>query len=352
MGLTRFVGLFLVIWWVWVMFSTYSDRFGTDDVFHRGALLLAMLLSVGLAASVPGAFAGHAAPFAIAYVLLKGEQLVLFERARRQVPAVRSFYGRFAVVGLLSLALWATSAVIAGPARYVLWGVAIAAEMATPWLSISAAKPAPLSVSHIPERFGVFVLIVLGESVRRIVTAASHRPWTIPLVVVLAAAFATIAAMWWISFNTIDHAAARRSRTATLAYIYTQLPMVAGIAATSAGLYQAVLAASGAGHVHAAPRVAIYGGVALYLLAASAAPGATPNRARRIRLGAALASLGLIFVGAILPALSLIPALALVLVAEISLDRRRPKDKPSAAATLASRSGPPATGLVPTLLPA
>ena len=63
------------------------------------AVLVAMLLAVGLAASVPGAFAGRTAPFAIAYMLLKGEQLLLFERARRQVPAIRPLYGRFSLVG-------------------------------------------------------------------------------------------------------------------------------------------------------------------------------------------------------------------------------------------------------------
>ena len=228
-SLVRFAGLFVVIWWVWVVFSTYFDRFGTEDPFNRVAALVAMLLAVGLAASVPDAFADRTAPFAIAYALLKGEQLLLFERARRHVPAIRPLYGRLVRVGLFSVGCWLASLALVGSSRYVLWAAAILAELATPWLSIGAARPAPLNVSHLPERFGTFVLIVLGESVARLVTAAAQRPWTIPLCVVLAAAFTTIAAMWWISFNAIDHAAVGRGRLATLGYIYTQLPMVGGI---------------------------------------------------------------------------------------------------------------------------
>jgi len=86
-GLARFAGLFVVIWWVWLTFTVYTARFGTCDAFHRAPILLAMLVTDGLAASVPGAFVGRTTPFAVAYALLKGEQLVLFERARRQGSA-------------------------------------------------------------------------------------------------------------------------------------------------------------------------------------------------------------------------------------------------------------------------
>jgi low temperature requirement protein LtrA len=320
-GFARFAGLFVVVWWVWVMFGTYADRFGTCDPFNRAAFLLAMLFTVALAASVPAAFAGHTAPFAIAYVLLKSEQLVIFERARRQVPAARRLYTRHGLAGVSSVAAWLASIAVVGPPRYALWGLAILAEMLVPWLSIGAARSAPLNVSHLPERFGIFLLIALGESVRGLVAAASHRPWTIPLAVVLAAAFTTIAAMWWISFNAIDHRAPSRGRLHALLYIYMQLPMVAGIAAASAGLHQAILAAAGGGPIPIGPRVALYGGTALYLLATAALPASTSHpHARRIRLVAALAAFTLVFMGAIVAPAYLVPALAAVLAIATALE--------------------------------
>jgi low temperature requirement protein LtrA len=332
-GLARFAGLFVVVWWVWVELTTYADRFDSDDLFHRLAMLLAMLLAVGLAAAVPGAFRGHTAPFAIAYALLKGEQLLLYERARRQVPEARSLYGRYVLAGSLSAGLWLGSLMFAGAARYGLWAVAILAEMAAPWLSVGAARAAPTNVSHLPERFGTFLLIVLGESVANLVGAATQRPWTVALGVVLAAAFATIAAMWWISFNTIDHAFVRRGHLATLGYIYLQLPLVAGIAAASAGLHRGILAAAGAGAIPTAPRAAIYGGTGIYLLAVAALPALNGGRhSRRIRLAAAVASFGLVLMGAIVAPVYLVPALAVILFAEIWLDGRpRPSDGPRSA---------------------
>jgi low temperature requirement protein LtrA len=334
-GLARFAGLFLVVWWVWLTLTTYADRFGTSDRFHLAAMLAAMLLGVGLAASAPEAFHGDTTPFAVAYVLVKCEQLVLFERARRQSEEARALYGGRVAVGLFSAACWIASLAVEGPARYALWAVAIGVEIVMPWLTIKAARRAPLNVWHLPERFGLFSIIVLGESVARLVDATTQRPWSPQLCVVLAAAFGTIAAMWWISFNAIDHAAVRRGRRPTLVYMYTQLPMVAGIAAASAGLHRAILAAAGPGSIPAAPRAAIYGGVGLYLLSAAVLPAATARqRARRVRLAAAAAALGLVVMGSFVAPVFLVPALTLVLVAEIALDSPRHREPGAGQATL------------------
>jgi low temperature requirement protein LtrA len=330
-GLLCFVALFAVVWWVWVELTTYADRFDSDDVFHRWAMLVAMLLAVALAAAVPGAFHDHTAPFAIAYLALKLEQLVLYERARRQVPAARSLLGRYVLTGAFSAACWVGSLALDDGGRYALWVIAITAEMATPWLSVRAAGGAPTSISHLPERFGTFLLIVLGESVANLVSAATQRPWTVALGVVLAAAFATIASMWWISFNAIDHAVVRRGRRVTLAYMYLQLPMVAGIAAASAGLHRAILAAAGAGAIPTGPRAAIYGGAGLYLLATAAMPAIRKHpHAREIRLAAAVAAFSLVLMGAIVAPVYLVPALTLVLATQIVLERDRRRGHASA----------------------
>ena len=287
-GIARFAALFTVIWWVWVMFTTYSDRFGTEDYFHRVAILLAMLLAVGLAVAAPAAFFGHSTPFLIAYILLKIEQIGLFARAWRNVPDIRPLYGRFIATSVFSCVCWSAALFMTGSARIVLCAVGLLAEMLTPWLSIKAAHCAPLNVSHLPERFGTFVLIVLGGSVAQLVTAASQRPWSVQLAVVLVAAFTTIAALWWIALNSFDHDAVRRGRRPALVYIYTQLPLVMAIGAVSAGLHSAILAATGPGPIHLGPRVAIYGGAAVALAMTSvfpagrAHPRAPPDQAGRL----------------------------------------------------------------------
>jgi low temperature requirement protein LtrA len=254
-------------------------------------------------------------------MLLKMEQVGLFVRACRHVPAIRPFYRRFVVTSVFSCLCFGASLAVTGWARIALCGLGLFVEMLTPWISIKAAERAPLNVSHLPERFATFVLIVLGGSVAQLVTAASQRPWSLRLSVVLFAAFTTIAALWWIALNSFEHDAIRRGRRPTLVYIYSQLPLVAAIAAASAGLHSAILAGAGLGPIHLGPRIAIYGSVAAVLATTAVLPaGRAHPKARRIRLVAAGVSAGLIAMGAVVAPVFVLPSLSLVLAAVIAAD--------------------------------
>lgn len=179
----------------------------------------------------------------------------------------------------------------------------------------------PLNPVHLTERLEIFVLIVLGESVTRLVDAATHRAWTPQLTVVLAAAFATIASLWWISLRAADEAPIASGPTVgSLAYRLLYLPVVMSIAAASAGLHIAILAATG-GTIGASARMALYGGTGVFLLAAAALPVRPAGRpAVLVRLGAAAAAFALVPMGSFVAPVWLVPALTAVLVAEIAIE--------------------------------
>ena len=324
--LGRFFGLFVPVWMVWMAFSVYADRHDDDDTTHRVAMLVAMGLSVGLAASVPDAFEGETTAFVIAYLALRSLQLGLYARARRHVPATRALYGRFLVLYGAGGTLWALSLAFDGPARYSLWAAGIAIDLAGPLSERRSEERVAIDAHHLAERFQLFLLIVLGESVAQLVSAAHDRPWSVHEGAVLAAAFTTLAALWWVTLNAVDHAALRRSHRALTRFVFANLPLVAGIASASAGLHRAILAADGAGSIPVASRCALYGGVALALLATAALPGCdTP---RPIRLAGAAAAAGLIGMGAFVRPYYLVPALAFVIVAELAAEawrRREPR---------------------------
>jgi len=111
---------------------------------------------------------------------------------------------------------------------------------------------------------------------------------------------------------------------------------VAGIAAASAGLHIAILAADGASTIAAAPRAALYGGVSVSLLASILLPSTTMTPPARVaRLATALAAMGLVFMGAIVEPVYLVPALAVVLALGLTAEARQS----------ASASNPTAAGL-------
>ena len=322
--LGRFFGLFVPIWAVWMAFSVYADRHDSDDVVHRLTMLVAMALSVGLAASVPAAFHGDTAPFAIAFVALRALQLGLYARARRHVAETRALYARFLVLYGAGGALWAASLACDGSTRYVLWAAGLAVDLAGPLSESHTAQRLAVNVRHIAERFQLFLIIVLGESVAQLVSAAHDRPWSVHEGAVLAAAFAVLAGLWWVTLNAVDHVALARHPGQITRFIFVNLPLVAGIASASAGLHRAIIAADGASSIPVASRVALYGGVALALLATAALPG--QDTPRRIRVAAAAAAAGLVAMGAFVRPYYLVPALAAVVLAGISAEawRQRP----------------------------
>ena len=147
---------------------------------------------------------------------------------------------------------------------------------------LAPRRRVPLNSAHLADRFQIFVLIVLGESMARLISAAAMRPWSLPLAVVLAAALITLAALWWAWLTTADRGALDR-QPAIAGFTALNLPMVAGIAAASVGLHIAILAADGASAIPAGPRAALYGGVSVYLLASAVLPSTKMGQAGQSR---------------------------------------------------------------------
>jgi len=185
-ALGRFVMVFIPIWWLWVQLSFYADRHESSDAAYGGAFLAAMLLCVGLAASAPRALAGHTTGFVVAFVLLRGLQLLLYARARRHLPATRQLYGWYLVFFSAGGALWLASLAVPTPVRYAFWAAGLLTDAAGALAMLAPRRQVPLNTSHLADRFRLFMLIVLGESVARLISAAAQRPWSVPLAVVLA----------------------------------------------------------------------------------------------------------------------------------------------------------------------
>jgi low temperature requirement protein LtrA len=322
-ALARFVLLFTPIWWLWVQLTFYADRHETEDAAHRISILTAILLCVGLAASAPRALAGHPAGFIIAFACLRSLQLLLYARAWRHLPATRPLYGCYLVCFGASGALWLASLAVGGSARYALWGAALLTDAAGALAMLTPRRRVPLNTAHLADRFQIFVLIVLGESMARLISAAAARSWSLPLAVVLTAALVTLAALWWAWLTAADRRALD-SPAAIARFTALNLPLVAGIAAASAGLHIAILAADGASTIAVGPRGALYGGVSVFLLASVLLPSTQmTGPARATRLATALAAMGLVFMGAIVEPVYLVPALAAVLVLGLAAEARQ-----------------------------
>jgi low temperature requirement protein LtrA len=267
----------------------------------------------------------HSAAFAVSYVVLRSIMLVLYWRAWRAVPEARllvRFYGLGYAAGA---ALWLVSLAFPTPWRYVVWICAQVLELSLPPLSTQLHRRIPTSASHLPERWALFTLIVLGESVVAVAVATAGAHWHFTSAAVAVLGFAAVAAIWWLYFDRQAGVALRGSTMSIVVYSYAHLPLLVGLAAMSAGLR---LAIERAGHdtLGAGASVAFLGGAVLFLLSLIATRLVTVQgphrRGAALKLSAAGAILALLAAEAALPPVALAAGLAAVLATFVYVERR------------------------------
>ena len=245
----EFLGLFVPVWWAWMGFTFYANRFDTDDVPYRLLMLVAMFGVAILATTVPSVFEGETHGFPLAYVSVRVVLLVLYARASRHVAEARSLARTFLFSFGGAVLIWLVSLLFAAPWAYVLWGVALAVELVTPIPAWRLLRNAPVDRRHLPERFGLLTLIVLGESVLAVVLGVSKVSWDAGSAAAAAAGFVVAASLWWIYFDFLDEGAlTARGIFGGLTYTYMNYFVVVGLAALGAGVKLAILAAGGDQH--------------------------------------------------------------------------------------------------------
>ena len=181
-GYLEFVGVFTIVAWSWMCFTYFANRFDTDDVPQRILMSLAMLAVAGLGVAVGDQSEAWSQRFAIAQVGVHVVLLALYLRARLHVPAARASIDRYLVGFGLGAVVWLASAMVDTPLRYVLWGAALAIEVATPLLSWGVLARLPVDREHLRERFGLFTIIVLGEAVLAVVIGTQDARWAAPAI--------------------------------------------------------------------------------------------------------------------------------------------------------------------------
>jgi low temperature requirement protein LtrA len=269
-GFAVFVALYLPVFIAWQGFSIYADRFDTDDVVFRVAILLGMLAILVLALQIREVADGDGTAFAIAYVTLRSLMIGLYLRSYAHVPEARPLIVRYAGGYSLGVALWVVSLALDSPERYVLWGVALVWEYSLPWLSRRFHASIPVHASHVPERFALFTIIVLGESVLAVALGVADRDWQLSGAVIAGLGFLVASAIWWTYFGSGVELSVERSATSILVFAYVHIPLLAALTAVGAGITLAI-EQSGADHLDSGARWALAGGAAAYLMCVTVA---------------------------------------------------------------------------------
>lgn len=321
-GFARFVGLFVPVWWAWVVYTTYADRFDTDDVIYRALMILAMLAIAAMATAIPDAFGSAATRFVISYLLVRAVPLILYLRAARHEQQGRRLARIYARGTTMAATLWLISLLLPTPTRYILWAVAVGIELGIPIAARRSIAATPMSTSHITERFGLFTIIVLGEAVVSVGSGLAQTRWHPSSAVAAGGAFVMAGCLWWIYFELAQRRDIQRRFLVREVYVYGHLPIAMGITAAAAG---AKLVVEQAGHsaLPTGTAWALCGGIGLYVIALSTirmvlAEG-TSGRAEWAGLVAAVLVLGLAVAHRALSLVVLVSLLVAILIAQVAI---------------------------------
>jgi low temperature requirement protein LtrA len=254
-GLVRYALMFLLIWWAWLGHTMYYTRFDTDDVVQRSLTLLQIFAAAAMAANAKAAFDSRdSAGFGAAYAVLRAVLVVQYLRARRLKEA-RRLTTLYAVGFGVAASLWALAAVIPAPTRFWLWAVALLIDMGTPWFAVQHTHKFPPDAEHLPERFGLFTIILLGESVAAVMHGMeSQETWSPSAAISAFTGLGLAFGYWWWYFDGARGAAERRvtsSRKTLLFQIwsYAHLPLYLSVAVVGVGLEHVISLSPGA-HLH------------------------------------------------------------------------------------------------------
>jgi low temperature requirement protein LtrA len=275
-GAAVFVGLLTIGWWAWTSTTLYANRFDTDDAVFRLLTLTAMAGVVAMAASVDNVDGPTGRWFALGYVLIRLALIAGYVRAWRHVPDARSTARLYLVGHTLGAGIWLGSVAFAAPGRYWLWAAGVLLDVAWPTATARLKDAVPLHVEHLPERFALFVILVLGETVAAVVSGLHDGGWQPSVVLTAVPAFLVAAALWWVYFDLSGGAAKRRlAREGEEVtkhgvhdfYVYVHLSLTITLVAVAVGLEHAVLH-GGDAHLAPGPRWLLGIATAGYLLSA------------------------------------------------------------------------------------
>jgi low temperature requirement protein LtrA len=241
--------VFFAVWWAWMNFTWFASSYDTDDVPYRLLTLVQMGGVLVLAAGVPSALGGgDYRTVTLGYLVMRVALVAQWLRAAREDPEGRGTALRYAAGISAVEVLWllrqlvAELGVLSGAALTVVFLVLVVAELAVPaWAE--RCRSTSWHPHHIAERYSLFTIILLGESILAVSTGIAEVLGSGlhgSLVVVAGSGLVLLFALWWLYVTepSADGLSTRRGRA--FVWGYGHYAIFAALAALGAGLEVAV----------------------------------------------------------------------------------------------------------------
>jgi low temperature requirement protein LtrA len=269
-GLGKGMLILAAVWFAWGAYAWLTNEIDPDEGSARLAMFGAMAAMFVVGLSVPHAFSSDAVLFGLAYFAVRVMHIVLFAEATPHLD-VRQAAFRLARTAIPGPALIVVAGFFDGWTEIALWLLALLIDYGGPYAF--GVRGFSVSADHFAERYGLIVIIALGESIVAIGIGAAGIELGPTVVVAAILGLVLACALWWAYFDVVailirkrlvEARGHERARLARDTFSYLHLPMFAGIVLVALGAKKVLEHVSDP--LASVPAVALCGGVAVYLL--------------------------------------------------------------------------------------
>jgi low temperature requirement protein LtrA len=249
-GVVGFLFAAFAVIWAWVNYSWFASAYDTDDWVFRLATMVQMVGVIVLALGLQQAFRSiergatlDNGVMVAGYVVMRVSMIFLWAQAARhdekRARAAKTYLKTIA----LAQAGWVTLVFLRLPvaAAFGVSAALLALEMSGPALAEHRDGGTPWHPGHIAERYGLLVIITLGEGIVGTVAALnalvhSDQGWTVNAALVALAGVGLTFGSWWMYFAVPWSDVLRVRRERSFAWGYGHIAIFASLAAVGAGL--------------------------------------------------------------------------------------------------------------------
>jgi len=246
-GFAQFLVLLTVVWWSWTGETFYQNRYVVDDLIHRLLIFTQIFAVATLGLSVSQAFGDLYVQFTLAYVVIRVMLILMYVRVLRTHPESAALSRGYITGFSIGVVIWLGSLLLPADYHWVGWLIGIGVELSVPLIPRvrEAQREWGVDMHHVAERFGIFTIIVLGESFVKVLDDAQGSVLGTDQVLFSTAGLTVLYSLWWLYFSDtagklIDFA----DNIKPFAWVYGHLPLSVGLVAFGVGakkLYSSTL---------------------------------------------------------------------------------------------------------------
>jgi low temperature requirement protein LtrA len=239
--------------WAWINYSWFASAYDTDDWVMRLATMVQMVGVIVLALGLEEAFASidegdvlDNGVMVAGYVVMRVPMVFLWARAARHDPTRRSAALAYIWTISVAQAFWVVLAIVdlQIEATFAIAAALIGVEMTGPFIAERRKGGTPWHAGHIAERYGLLVIITLGEGIIGTVASINavvhgSEGWTVDAAVVSFAGVGLTFATWWTYFAIPWADVLHLHRERSFTWGYGHIVIFASLAAIGAGLHVA-----------------------------------------------------------------------------------------------------------------